>query len=177
MVASRKNWKNHSEVTAFNNISKSSIKESPALTLHTKNQNAMKMRKNVKLQKKFRWKVMPHERYPPNRICSTKIYWKNAWIVWIDLLFKPYPFSWERGLVPWAHLSRPKPAYDRFVRFCTIHRVHRTHTTISATLVAIGHIWHPAMHGEMRGKTNITQKQGRSQGGSWGSWNPTIQSH
>jgi len=101
---------------------------------------------------------MPYERYPPNRICSTKIYWKNAWIVWIDLLFKPYPFSWGRGLVPWAHLSRPKPAYDRFSRFCTIHRVHRTHTTISATLVAIGHIWHPAIHGEMRGKTNITQK-------------------
>ena len=53
MVASRKNWKNHSEVTAFNNISNSSIKESPALTLHTKDQNAIKKRKNVKLQKKF----------------------------------------------------------------------------------------------------------------------------
>ena len=69
----------------------------------------------------------------------------------------PFP-AWGRGLVPWAHLSRPKPAYDRFSRFCTIHRVDRTHTTISATLVAIGHIWHPAIHGEMRGKTNITQK-------------------
>ena len=52
MVAFRKNWKNHSEVTAFNNISKSSIKESPALTLHTKDQNAM-TEKKCQTAKKF----------------------------------------------------------------------------------------------------------------------------
>jgi len=43
---------------------------------------------------------------------------------------------WRRGIwttiwytVPWTHASmRPKPAHDRFIRFCTTHRAPNTHT-------------------------------------------------
>ena len=48
-----KSWKNRSKIMAFNNVSKSSIKESHAMpTVFIRDGNAMKIRKKiVKLQK------------------------------------------------------------------------------------------------------------------------------
>jgi len=54
-----KSWKNRSKIMAFNNVSKSSIKESHAMpAVFIRDRNAMKIRKKLSNCKKVIWKVM-----------------------------------------------------------------------------------------------------------------------